>query len=314
MLLESGVMGRAAVPSGASTGSREAIELRDGDAKRYCGKGRAARGRERQHRDLRGDHRTGRGRAAAYRPDADRARRHREQVTARAPTPSWRCRSRWPRRRRRSPGLPLYRYLGGAGAMQLPVPMMNVINGGAHANNSLDLQEFMIVPVGLPTLPRRVALRRRDVPRAEEADQGQRHVDHGRRRRRFRAAAWPSNEAALKLIMEAIDKAGYRPGTRLRSAWTAPARSSSTKATTRSTSRRPDAQCSRIRRLSRRLGREVSRSSASKTAWPRTIGTAGSSCTDRLGDNVQLVGDDRVRHQHQNPREGHQTTASPTRC
>ena len=64
--------------------------------------------------------------------------------------------------------LPLYRYLGGAGEMQLPVPLMNVINGGAHANNKLDLQEFMIVPLGAPTLPRSAALRRRGLPHAEE--------------------------------------------------------------------------------------------------------------------------------------------------
>jgi enolase len=65
-------------------------------------------------------------------------------------------------------GLPLYRYFGGMGGMQMPVPMMNVINGGAHANNNLDLQEFMIMPVGAPELPRGAALRRRGVPRAEE--------------------------------------------------------------------------------------------------------------------------------------------------
>ena len=74
-------------------------------------------------------------------------------------------------------GLPLYRYLGGSGAMQLPVPMMNVINGGAHANNSLDMQEFMIVPVGAPSLPRGGALRRRGVPCAEEAPRRQGHAD-----------------------------------------------------------------------------------------------------------------------------------------
>ena len=73
-------------------------------------------------------------------------------------------------------GLPLYRYLGGSARMQLPVPMMNVINGGAHANNSLDLQEFMIIPVGAPELPRGTALRRRGVPHAEEADRRQGHA------------------------------------------------------------------------------------------------------------------------------------------
>ena len=99
--------------------------------------------------------------------------------------------------------------------MQMPVPMMNVINGGAHANNNLDLQEFMIIPVGAPTLPRGAALRRRGVPRAEEAD---------RRARACRTAVGdeggfapnlPNHEAAIQLILEAIDKAGYTPGTQI---------------------------------------------------------------------------------------------------
>ncbi len=84
-------------------------------------------------------------------------------------------------------GLPLYRYFGGSGAMQMPVPMMNVINGGAHADNNLDIQEFMIIPVGAPSLQGSDPLRRRSVPYAEEnpARQGPDH--RGRRRRRFRA-------------------------------------------------------------------------------------------------------------------------------
>jgi enolase len=110
--------------------------------------------------------------------------------------------------------LPLYRYLGGAGRMQLPVPMMNVINGGAHANNSLDLQEFMIIPVGLPSL--REALRcgaeifhtlkklinAKGMPTTVGDEGG------------F-APSLPGNEAALQLIMEAIDKAGYTAGTQV---------------------------------------------------------------------------------------------------
>src|SRR5690606_4617076 len=150
VLLESGVMGRAAVPSGASTGSREAIELRDGDMARFLGKGvlgavehinteisEALMGLDATEQawidrtliDLDGtDNKSRLGANATLAVSMAIARASAEES-----------------------GLPLYRYFGGSGAMSLPVPMMNVINGGAHANNSLDLQEFMILPVGAPT-------------------------------------------------------------------------------------------------------------------------------------------------------------------
>ena len=143
VLLESGVMGRAAVPSGASTGSREAIEMRDGDKGRYLGKGvlkavgyinteisEAVLGLDASEQafldktliDLDGTENKSRLGANAMLAVS--------MAVARAAA--------------EESGLPLYRYLGGMGSVQLPVPMMNVINGGAHANNSLDLQEFMI--------------------------------------------------------------------------------------------------------------------------------------------------------------------------
>src|SRR3972149_3552481 len=149
VLLESGVMGRAAVPSGASTGSREAIELRDGDAQRYGGKGvlkaveavnteisEAIVGLDASEQsfvdrtliDLDGSENKSRLGANALLAVS--------MAVARAAA--------------EESGLTLFRYLGGAGPMQMPVPMMNVVNGGVHANNSLDLQEFMIVPVGQP--------------------------------------------------------------------------------------------------------------------------------------------------------------------
>src|SRR6267142_4641111 len=150
VLLESGVMGRAAVPSGASTGSREAIELRDGDASRYGGKGvlkavenvnteicEAIIGLDASEQafvdktmiDLDGtDNKSRLGANAILAVSCAMAKAEAEEST-----------------------LPLYRYLGGCGQMELPVPLMNVINGGAHANNSIDLQEFMIVPLGAPT-------------------------------------------------------------------------------------------------------------------------------------------------------------------
>ncbi|MFT4103696.1 MAG: phosphopyruvate hydratase, partial [Burkholderiaceae bacterium] len=156
VLLESGVMGRAAVPSGASTGAREAIELRDGDKSRYLGKGvlkavehinteisEAIMGLDASEQayidrtliDLDGtDNKSRLGANAMLAVSMAVAKAAAEES-----------------------GLPLYRYFGGSGAMSLPVPMMNVINGGAHANNNLDLQEFMIIPVGAPSF--REALR-----------------------------------------------------------------------------------------------------------------------------------------------------------
>src|SRR5690606_34103058 len=147
VLLESGAMGRASVPSGASTGTREAIELRDGDKSRYLGKGvlravenlnteisEALNGLDAQEQtfvdrtliDLDGTEDKSRLGANAMLAAS--------MAVARAAADD--C------------GLSLYRYFGGSGPLQMPVPMMNVINGGAHANNMLDLQEFMILPVG----------------------------------------------------------------------------------------------------------------------------------------------------------------------
>ena len=213
VLLESGVMGRAAVPSGASTGSKEAIELRDGDAQRYNGKGvlravenvnteicEAIIGLDAVEQslidqtmiDLDGTENKSRLGANALLSVS--------LATAKAAA--------------EESGLPLYRYLGGVGRMQLPVPMMNVINGGAHANNNLDLQEFMIIPVGAPTF--REALRYGaevfHVLKALINDKGMSTTvgDEG-----GFAPSLPNNEAALRLIMEAIEKAGYTPGSQV---------------------------------------------------------------------------------------------------
>ena len=167
VLLESGTMGRAAVPSGASTGSREAIELRDGDRQPLRRQGRAEGRRAHQHRDLRsglGLDASGAGLPRQTLIDLD-GTDNKSRLGANAMLAvSMAVASA----AAEEAGLPLYRYFGGSGAMQLPVPMMNVVNGGAHANNNLDLQEFMIIPVGAPSFPRSAALRRRGVPCAEE--------------------------------------------------------------------------------------------------------------------------------------------------
>ncbi len=210
VLLESGVMGRAAVPSGASTGSREAIELRDGDKGRYLGKGvlqavenvnteisEAIIGLDAEEQafidgaliELDGTENKSRLGANAMLAVS--------MAVAKAAA--------------EESGLPLYRYFGGSGPMSMPVPMMNVINGGAHANNNLDIQEFMILPVGAKSF--REALR----CGAEVFHNLKKLVDK---------KGYPTtvgdeggfapnvagNDEAIELILKAIEVAGYTPG------------------------------------------------------------------------------------------------------
>ncbi|RTL20230.1 MAG: phosphopyruvate hydratase, partial [Burkholderiales bacterium] len=210
VLLESGVMGRAAVPSGASTGSREAIELRDGDKARYLGKGvlkavehinteisEAVLGLDASEQafldktliDLDGTENKSRLGANAMLAVS--------MAVARAAA--------------EESGLPLYRYFGGMNGNQLPVPMMNVINGGAHANNSLDLQELMIVPVGAPSF--REALRwGAEVFHALKKILHDKHISTAVGDEGGFAPSVESHEAAIQLILQAIDKAGYTAG------------------------------------------------------------------------------------------------------
>jgi enolase len=208
--LESGAQGRAAVPSGASTGEKEAVELRDGDKKRWLGKGvskavanigaeiaRRVRGMEASDQvavdramiELDGTKTKGRLGANAILGVS--------LAVARAAAAE--------------SGQPLYRYLGGTNGRTLPVPMMNIINGGAHADNRLDLQEFMIMPVGASRFSEALrmgaevfhtlkALLRKKGLSTAVGDEGGFAPD------------LESNEAALGLILEAIEGAGYRPG------------------------------------------------------------------------------------------------------
>ena len=210
VLLESGVMGRAAVPSGASTGSREAIELRDGDKSRYLGKGvlkavghinteicEAVLGLDASEQafldktliDLDGtDNKSRLGANAMLAVSMAVARAAAEEA-----------------------GLPLYRYFGGMGGVQLPVPMMNVINGGEHANNNLDIQEFMIIPLGAPTF--REALRwGAEVFHALKKILHDKGISTAVGDEGGFAPSVESHEAAILLILEAIDKAGYTAG------------------------------------------------------------------------------------------------------
>ena len=210
VLLESGVLGRAAVPSGASTGSREAIELRDGDSKRYGGKGvmqavenvnteicEAIIGVDATEQtfvdstlvDLDGTENKSRLGANAILAVS--------MAVAKAAA--------------EESGLPLHRYLGGAGPMSMPVPMMNVINGGAHADNGLDLQEFMILPVSMTSF--RDALRcGAEVFQALKKTLHDRGLSTAVGDEGGFAPRLESHEAAILVIIEAIERAGYRPG------------------------------------------------------------------------------------------------------
>jgi enolase len=210
VLLESGVMGRAAVPSGASTGSREAVELRDDEPGRYLGKGvlkaveninteiaEAVMGLDASEQafldrtliDLDGtDNKSRLGANATLAVSMAVARAAAEEA-----------------------GLPLYRYFGGSGAMQLPVPMMNIVNGGSHANNSLDIQEFMIVPVSMSSFREAVRCGAEVFHALKKIihDQGMSTSvgDEGGFAPNFK-----SNEECLNTILQAIEKAGYKPG------------------------------------------------------------------------------------------------------
>ncbi len=210
VLLESGTMGRAAVPSGASTGSREAIELRDGDKSRYLGKGvlkavehinteisEAVLGLDAAEQsfldktliDLDGtDNKSRLGANATLAVSMAVARAAAEES-----------------------GLPLYRYFGGMGGMQLPVPMMNVVNGGAHANNNLDLQELMIIPVGAPSF-------REAIRYGAEVFHALKKIIHDKGMsiavgdEGGFAPNVANHEAAIQMILQAIEAAGYKPG------------------------------------------------------------------------------------------------------
>jgi enolase len=213
VLLESGAMGRASVPSGASTGSREAIELRDGDASRYLGKGvlravenlnteisEALMGLDAQEQtfvdrtliDLDGTEDKSRLGANAMLAAS--------MAVARAAADD--------------SGLSLYRYFGGSGPLQMPGPMMNVINGGAHANNSLDLQEFMILPIGASSFRESLRMGAEVFHALKKIINGQGMSTAVGDEGGF-APNVANHEAAIQLILQAIADAGYEAGSQM---------------------------------------------------------------------------------------------------
>ena len=213
VFLESGAAGRAAVPSGASTGEHEALELRDGDAKRYGGKGvqKAVRNVEVTIApELEGADATNQVAIDRLLIALDGTRTKSKLGANAMLGVSMAC----ARAAANDIGEPLYRYLGGPMARTLPVPMMNIINGGAHATNTVDFQEFMIVPVGATTFHEALrmgaeifhALKKVLVKRKLATGVG----DEG-----GFAPDLPLDEDAIKVILEAIEGAGYKPGSQV---------------------------------------------------------------------------------------------------
>lgn len=207
--LDSGVMGRAAVPSGASTGIREALELRDKDA-RYGGKG-VMKAVENIHAKIQpaliGFDVTQQASIDAQMIEDDGTENKSNFGANAILGVSMAC----ARAATNYVGLPLYRYLGGMGAVQMPVPMMNVINGGAHANNNLDLQEFMIIPIGAPSFHEAVRYGAETFHALKKIINGRGMSTAVGDEGGF-APNIDSHEEAIELIIEAIKAAGYEPG------------------------------------------------------------------------------------------------------
>jgi enolase len=210
VLLESGVLGRAAVPSGASVGTREAVELRDGDAQRYLGKG-VLQAVENVNTEV---SETLIGLDAVDQSFIDQAMidldgtENKSRIGANAILAVSLAVAK---AAADESGLPLYRYLGGAGMMSMPVPLMNLVNGGAHANNNIDMQEFMIVPFGIGNF--RDAMRcGSEIFHALKKLLNEKNMPTTVGDEGGFAPNLNGNEESLQLIVEAIDQAGYQPG------------------------------------------------------------------------------------------------------
>ena len=287
VVLDDGSLGRAGVPSGASTGAFEAVELRDGGAE-YGGKGvtKAVDAVTEEIQDELLGHEADDQRLVDQAlidldrtPDKSRLGANAiigvSMAVARAAADS--------------AGLQLFRYLGGPNAHVLPVPMMNILNGGAHADSNVDIQEFMIAPIGAPTFTE--ALRwGAETYHALKSVLKQRGLSTGVGDEGGFAPNLEHNRAALDLIVEAIGKAGYTPGRdialaidvggdRVLPRWRVPLR-------------RQAADRRRRWPPSTPTGRPATRSCRSRTRCPRRTGPAGRTFTGLVGDRVQVVGDD----------------------
>jgi enolase len=210
VILEDGSEGRAAVPSGASTGAHEAVELRDGDKKRYLGKG-VTKAVEAVNGEIYD---------AISGLDAEEQAKIDETMIKLDGTPN---KGRLganailgvslavAKAAAASKDLPLYRYVGGVSARLLPVPMMNIVNGGVHADNPIDFQEFMIMPAGAPSFAEGLRMGAEVFHTLKQALKDAGHNTNVGDEGGF-APNLPSADAALGFVMKAIEKAGYKPG------------------------------------------------------------------------------------------------------
>ncbi len=210
VVLDGGASGRAIVPSGASTGEHEAVELRDGDSKRFLGKGVSKAVNNVLNRiapELTGLDASDQNMIDRVMLEIDgtpnKANLGANAILAVSMASA--------RAAAQAHGLPLYRYLGGVGACTLPVPLMNIINGGAHADNNIDIQEFMIAPVGLPNFHEALRAGVEVFHNLKSLLKKQGKVTAVGDEGGF-APSMDSAEDALTIIIEAIEKAGYKPG------------------------------------------------------------------------------------------------------
>ena len=291
MVLADGSTGRAAVPSGASTGAHEAVELRDGDPTRFHGKGvrtavaavngeiaDAVVGLDAEDQALidetmialDGTEEQGRLGANAILGVS--------LATAKAAAPAHRQ--------------PLYRYVGGVGARLLPVPMMNIVNGGAHADNPLDFQEFMIAPVGAPTFAEAVRMGVGGLPHPARRPWQRPGTTPTSATRAASRRTSPTPTRRCDSCCEPSRTPATSPAPTSRSASTRPARSSSATASTTTSARGATRTVEEHVDYLLDLVAPVPDQSPSRTRWPRTTSTGWQRLTARLGERVQLVGDD----------------------
>ncbi|GAA5785721.1 enolase [Chitiniphilus shinanonensis] len=292
VLLESGVMGRAAVPSGASTGEREALELRDGDKSRYLGKG-VLKAVENINTEI--------VEAIIGLDAADQAFIDRTMLDLDGTEDKSKLGANAilavslavAKAAADEAGLPLYRYVGGSGPMSLPVPMMNVINGGEHASNSLDFQELMVVPAGAPTF--REALRYgAEIFHALKKILHDKHLPTQVGDEGGFAPDVANAEEALDLLMQAVEKAGYKAGEQIFIALDCAASEFFDKATGKYVYKKSDKreltseeQVAYLESLVNKYPIISIEDGMGERDWD-----GWKVLTDRLGDRVQLVGDD----------------------
>ncbi len=210
VILASGVVGRAAVPSGASTGAHEAVELRDGDKERYIGKG-VSKAVENVNEIIAPEIE---GMVVSEQPEIDAqllmldGTENKSKLGANAILGvSLAC----AKAASEVHGMPLYRYIGGTNAKELPVPMMNILNGGSHADNNVDIQEFMVMPIGAPNFKESLRCGAEIFHALKSVLKGKGLNTAVGDEGGF-APNLGSNEEALQVIITAIEKAGYKPG------------------------------------------------------------------------------------------------------